>query len=88
MKKISIRLNIFLPMIWLVLPFFAGTSQGQTNDPTAVKPVPLERMQQVYENVKTPFKYGIVIHGETNLLVDGPRAIFRQDDNWYMVYVG
>ena len=44
-------------------------------------------MQQVYDEVKTPFKYGVVIRGETDQLVDCP-SIFRQNDQWYMVYVG
>jgi len=29
-------------------------------------------MQRVYEEVKTPYKYGIVLRGETNQLVDCP----------------
>ena len=42
------------------------------------KAVPLERMKQVYEGVKTPFKYGVVIRGEANHLVDSP-SVFRKD---------
>ena len=49
------------------------------------KAVPLERMRQVYEEVKTPFKYGVVIRGEANQLVDSP-SVFRKDGQWYMVY--
>jgi predicted GH43/DUF377 family glycosyl hydrolase len=49
--------------------------------------VPAEHMQKVYDEVKTPFKYGIVIRGETDQLVDCP-SVFRQKDQWYMVYVG
>ena len=44
-------------------------------------------MQQVYDEVKTPFKYGIVIRGETGQLVDCPN-VFRKAGQWYMVYVG
>ncbi len=54
---------------------------------TDKKDVPLEVMQQVYDEVKTPFKYGIVIRGEEEQLVDCPN-IFRQNGQWYMVYVG
>jgi len=50
------------------------------------KAVPLERMKQVYDEVKTPFKYGVVIRGEANQLVDSP-SVFRKDGQWYMVYV-
>lgn len=48
--------------------------------------VPIERMRQVYDEVKTPFKYGVVIRGEANQLVDSP-SVFRKDGQWYMVYV-
>lgn len=54
---------------------------------TAAKDVPPERMQQVYDEVKTPHKYGVVIRGEEGQMVDCP-SIFRLNDQWYMVYVG
>ena len=54
---------------------------------TVGKDVPPERMQQVYEEVKTPFKYGVVIRGEKGQLVDCA-SVFRQSNQWYMVYVG
>ncbi len=69
--------NLFTRTLWLVLT--TGLASAQS--------IPLERMQQVYEEVKTPYKYGIVIRGETNQLVDCP-SIFRQNGQWYMVYVG
>ena len=44
-------------------------------------------MQRIFEQVKTPFKYGVVLKGEsTNELVDCP-SIFRSDGHWYMMYV-
>ena len=44
-------------------------------------------MQNVHEEVKTPFKYGVVLKGAgTNELVDCP-SIFRYGERWYMVYV-
>jgi len=43
-------------------------------------------MRQVYEEVKTPFKYGVVIRGEEKQLVDSP-SVFRKDGQWYMVYI-
>ena len=45
-------------------------------------------MQQVYDEVKTPFKYGVVIRGENekDSWVDCP-SIFRHNDQWYMVYI-
>jgi predicted GH43/DUF377 family glycosyl hydrolase len=44
-------------------------------------------MQQIYEEVKTPFKYGVVLAGSsTNELLDCP-SIFRNRNHWYMMYV-
>jgi predicted GH43/DUF377 family glycosyl hydrolase len=44
-------------------------------------------MQKVYDEVKTPFKYGVILKGgETNELVDCA-SVFRSGDHWYMMYV-
>lgn len=44
-------------------------------------------MQRIYDEVKTPFKYGIVLRGDTtNQLVDCP-SVFRSGGQWYMMYV-
>src|SRR6185503_11736709 len=45
-----------------------------------------DRMQAIYEEVKTPFKYGIVIEPPEGKKVDCP-TVFRYRDRWYMVYV-
>ena len=43
-------------------------------------------MAQIYDEVKTPYKYGIVLEGEEGTLVDSP-SVFRHEDRWYMVYI-
>ena len=44
-------------------------------------------MLRIYDEVKTPFKYGVVLRGaDTNELVDCP-SIFRQGEHWFMLYV-
>jgi predicted GH43/DUF377 family glycosyl hydrolase len=45
-----------------------------------------EDMQRVYEEVKTPYKYGIVLPREEGESVDCPN-IFRHGDKWYMLFV-
>ncbi len=45
-----------------------------------------DQMQQVYEAVQTPYKYGIVVRGDGGLAVDCP-SIFRHGTHWYMVYI-
>lgn len=49
--------------------------------------VPAAVMQQVYEKVKTPYKYGLVKVPQTNAQkIDCP-TVFRKGDTWYMTYV-
>jgi predicted GH43/DUF377 family glycosyl hydrolase len=48
--------------------------------------VPDDAMQRIFEEIKTPFKYGIVIHPPENGVVDCP-SIFRANNRWYMLYV-
>lgn len=45
-----------------------------------------EEMRAVYEEVKTPYKYGIVVDQLGGYLVDSP-GIFRKDGKWYMVFI-
>ena len=50
------------------------------------KPVSAEQMKTIYEEIKTPYKYGVVLKGEGGRMVDGP-SVFRHGDKWYMVYI-
>lgn len=49
-------------------------------------PVTQEEMQAVYEEVKTPYKLGLVLAPEEGEAVDDPH-VFRYKDAWYMMYV-
>src|SRR5215831_9866917 len=43
-------------------------------------------MQTVYDEVKTPFKYGVILKGGSkDEMVDCP-SVFRRGEHWYMVY--
>ena len=54
---------------------------------SAQRHVSQERMAEVYEEARTPYKYGLVIAPETNQAkIDCP-TIFREGDKWYMTYV-
>ena len=59
----------------IIIPAKAGSKQ-----------VSEETMKKIYEQVKTPYKYGIVIKGEPGEKVDCP-SVFRHGQNWYMVYL-
>jgi len=51
------------------------------------KEVPQEVMQQIYEQVKTPFKYGLVVAPtEESKKIDCP-SVFRKGKSWYMTYI-
>lgn len=44
-------------------------------------------MQKVFEEVKTPFKYGIVVSApDSTKMADSP-TVFRLNDKWYMTYI-
>lgn len=51
------------------------------------KEVPQNIMQQIYGQVKTPYKYGLVLTPENeNKKIDCP-SVFKKGKNWYMTYV-
>lgn len=53
----------------------------------AQRHVSQERMEQVYEEARTPYKYGLVVAPSTNNeKIDCP-TVFREGDRWYMTYV-
>jgi predicted GH43/DUF377 family glycosyl hydrolase len=54
-----------------------------TDKPRLVKN---EVMRQIFDEVKTPFKYGIVIPAAEGELVDCPN-VFRSQGRWYMMFV-
>ena len=77
-------------MKYLVLMVLAGllafSSCKQTHT-VLKKEVSQETMQDIYEEIKTPFKYGVVFqHQEPTKLIDSP-TIFRENDMWYMSYI-
>lgn len=51
------------------------------------KAVTQQKMQKIYEEIKTPFKYGMVIIPENNSQkIDCP-TVFRKGNHWYMSYL-
>jgi len=53
----------------------------------AQKAVPQNIMQQIYEEVKTAFKYGlVVVPPDASKKIDCP-SVFRKGKYWYMTYV-
>lgn len=53
----------------------------------AQREVPQSRMEQIYEEAKTPYKYGLAVAPvDNNHKIDCP-TVFREGDKWYMTYV-
>ncbi len=50
------------PMLCLAIPTHAETFQSQITDSGAITPIPVNRMQQVYEEVKILFKHDNVVY--------------------------
>ena len=46
-----------------------------------------ERMQQIYEASRTPYKYGMVVAPQSNYNKYDCPTVFRQGDTWYMTFV-
>jgi len=48
--------------------------------------VPGQVMQHIYDEVKTPYKYGVILVGDNGAKVDCP-GVFRHGGKWYMTYI-
>jgi len=84
---------MFPRVLLAFLTFTTFTASAETPPRTVIpaisegRTVDTNRLQQIYDEVKTPFKYGVVLKGDsTNELVDCP-SIFRDGSHWYMLYV-
>lgn len=77
-------------LLLVVLFFVAGCVQkiSGTNSKSDVgKIVAPAAMEQIFNEIKTPFKYGVVFkHPDSTKLMDSP-TIFRDNDIWYMTYI-
>jgi len=77
------KLVLFIPVALSAISFASCNQTKSIQDHS----VPQEIMEEVYNEVKTPFKYGVVLqHPDTTKMVDSP-TIFRENDSWYMTYI-
>src|SRR5256885_1411424 len=66
----------------------APSTQSQPTQPPPAQPmlhVSPETMRSVYEQVKTPHKYGVVLR-VPGTIIDCP-SVFRFKNRWLMVYI-
>jgi len=50
------------------------------------RPVDAETMQRIYEQIKTPYKYGVILKGQDGRKLDCP-SVYRHGEKWYMMYI-
>jgi len=73
--------NIFITIIACFFSLNSVYSQS------AINKVPDNIMQQIYEQVKTPHKYGLaIVPADNSKKVDCP-TVFRKSGKWYMSYL-
>lgn len=71
------RTYISLAAIFLSVSLFAQ----------AKKEVSQSKMQEIYEEVKTPYKYGLVLVPPNNSMKMDCPGVFRKGNMWYMTYI-
>ena len=82
--RVMKRLHTMLALVLLGMLITAGATAQQKNHPDTVSAAV---MQQIYDSVKTPYKYGLVlVPGDDTKKMDCP-SVFRKGNKWYMTYV-
>lgn len=70
-------------IIVLALSVILFSCQSVKQKPAVVSQ---EVMEQIYEEIKTPYKYGLVLTGEDQSKWTDCPTIIRRDGKWYMYY--
>lgn len=77
---------VFAAVTFLQTTGSAGVERRIVPALSTRKTVEATVMQRIYEEAKTPFKYGVVLKDETDKKLDCP-SVFRCDAKWYMIYI-
>ncbi|MBD0286747.1 MAG: glycosylase, partial [Flavisolibacter sp.] len=76
-------MTIKRPLALLLILFFSFTAFTQSDK----KKVPDSKMQEIYQEIKTPYKYGLVmVPADNSQKIDCP-SVFRKGKMWYMTYL-
>ena len=73
-------------VVMLVLTFVWGMAARGSSAASAGGVLTAEEMKAVYEEVKTPYKYGLILAPEKGEMFDGP-CVYRLGDKWHMLFV-
>ena len=95
-KKLELIIKIIIQMknIALIPAILVGMMSflsGNYSKPKCKDPpdniVPQDTMEKIFNEIKTPYKYGIVFkHHDSTKLTDSP-TIYRENGVWYMTYI-
>jgi predicted GH43/DUF377 family glycosyl hydrolase len=70
-----------------MMPILCFSQSTDKSGTSLKKEVSRETMELIYNEIKTPFKYGVVFkHPDSTKLLDSP-TIFRMNNIWYMTYI-
>lgn len=76
------RSKTYLPIALLLIGIFSACSSGNKK-----REITDEVMQEIYEEIKTPHKYGLVmVPPHDSLKMDCP-SVFKKGGKWYMTYL-
>ena len=75
--------NIFFARTMVLLTLVACSPKNKELQET-VSP---QKMEEIYNEVKTPFKYGLIMVPDSNSYKMDCPTIFRHDDLWVMTYI-
>ncbi|MGM0532359.1 MAG: glycosylase [Bacteroidota bacterium] len=80
-------LFVAMIVVGMIFHLFSQAANAQNRNFVDNYRVSREKMELVYEEIKTPYKYGIVLmSSDSGKMVDSPN-IFRKNDKWYMTYI-
>ena len=85
-KRISLRPDVHLirqASGWAMFEVGSGNYNFRATTGNAVSE---EKMQSIYEQVQTPYKYGLIMTPPENKKMDCP-TVFRKGDSWFMSYL-
>lgn len=80
LKNIYMLKHQFVLLAFMIASLFSFAQSDKTK-------VPESRMQEIYNDIKTPYKYGlIVVPTNDTQKIDCP-SVFRKGNMWYMTYL-
>lgn len=84
MKKVFF--SVLLLLSTSLFSFCQGYMKSDSTNFFKHSIVPDNVMKKIYEEVKTPYKYGLILVPPKNKMIDSP-SIFRHNSLWYMTYI-